>query len=244
MTSHSFYSNQIDAHYSDGVKVTSSSRLAAVVPPQNPQLMRKVHFFFTIAFFAWTVLLICQLINLLVFNSPGHDQNWFLYAAQRLLAGAKPDGPLLQLTNPPLIAWLSVLPVLIARLLHIAPDQVLKLLVFVMIGGSIAWSIRIFRIAGWARLPVSAHLAVYSLLTAEFWIRGEDFGQREHLVIILVLPYILSAASGAAAKLSFYERCAIGFLGGIAVCFKPQQVLIIIGLEFFLASGTVVCIGC
>lgn len=202
---------------------------------ESPRLAGRLRFLFTIVLSAWTAFLVYRLADLLVFHSPGHDQNWLLLTAQRMLSGAQLYGPRIAENNPPLIIWFSAIPVLLSRVLHIPPDQALKLLVLIMISGSIVWCVRIFRIAGWARLPISTSLAIYALVTAETWIGGSDFGQREHLVILLVLPYILSAATGAAAKLSFSERCAIGLLGGVAVCFKPQQVLIIVGLEIFLA---------
>ena len=153
-----------------------------------------------------------------------------------MLSGAKIDGPQIVEVNPPLIIWFSTIPVFLSRLLHLAPDRALQLLAFVMICASAAWSLRILRIAGWACNRVSAYLLLCAIVTAEIWLNAYDLAQREHLVVILILPYILSAASGAATKLSFSELCAVGATGGLAVCFKPQQVLILVGLEVFLAA--------
>jgi hypothetical protein len=191
---------------------------------------------FTIVLSAWTALFFVRLLAELIYSSPGHDQNWMICAAQRTLSGAKLYGPQISEVNTPLIMWFSMIPALLSRLLHLAPDQVLKLLVLAMICGSAAWSVRILRNAGWATSPASVYLLLCALLTGETWLSGYNFGQREHLVIILILPYILSAASGAASKMAFPERCALGFIGGIALCFKPQQVLILVGLEIFLAA--------
>src|ERR1700677_3424287 len=71
-----------------------------------------------------------------VLNAPnGHDQSWYLFAAQRLLLGAKPYGPFLADTNPPLILWFSTPPPLLARLLDIEPNTGLRLFVLLMILG-------------------------------------------------------------------------------------------------------------
>jgi hypothetical protein len=186
----------------------------------------------------WTALLLVRLIDLLVYACPDHDQSWYLYAAQRVIAGAQLYGPRLVETNPPLIIWFSTLPVFLGHLLHLDPGFLLKGIVIVLILGSVAWSARIVRAAGLADLPLFFYLVACTVLTAETFVNGLDIGQREHLLVILLLPYILFAACGSAAKLSLAERCVLGMVAGIAVCFKPQQVLVLVGLELFLVVWT------
>ena len=65
-----------------------------------------------------------------------------------------------------------------------------------------------------------------------------DFGQREHLLIILILPYVLATATGAVDRLSVAERCALGVAAGMAIWFKPQDTLILVGLELALSVRT------
>jgi hypothetical protein len=193
---------------------------------------------FTLMVSAWTALLFVSLINLFVYNSPRQDQTSYLYWAQRVMSGAQVYGPQLVETNPPLIIWFSTIPVFLAHLLHLNSLLMLKLVVAAMILGSLAWSRRILRSAHLADSPATLYLAIASFLSAELFLRGFDVGQREHLLFILIVPYILSRVCGDSSRLSFAELCAVGAIGGAAVCFKPQQVLILVALELFIVAWT------
>jgi hypothetical protein len=168
----------------------------------------------------------------------GHDQSWYLFAAQRLLMGAKPYGPLLADTNPPLIIWFSTLPALLARVLDIEPSTALRLVVMLVIPGTVAWCIRLMR--GSSICPDHAFPILFgaAILLIELRPGSFDFAQREHLFVILSLPYIMAAITGAKTRISFAERCALGVAGGIAISFKPQEALVIVALELFVAIST------
>ena len=56
----------------------------------------------------------------------GHDQMWGLYMARMVLHGAKLYGPRLFESNPPLIIWLSTVPVTLADLVHLPATVVGK----------------------------------------------------------------------------------------------------------------------
>jgi hypothetical protein len=166
----------------------------------------------------------------------GHDQSAYLFEAQRVLSGAELYGPHLSETNPPVIIWFSALPVLFARCIHgSSPTFFFRLLVFAMVFASVAWCVRIVRHGVALANPVAVGLLGCAILAIEFKIGPYDFGQREHLLIILLLPYILASATGAVSRLSFAERCALGIAAGIGIWFKPQDTLILVGLEMFLS---------
>ena len=165
----------------------------------------------------------------------GHDQNSYLFEAQRLLSGDELYGPHLSETNPPIIIWFSTIPILLARWLHGSSVFFLRLLVAAMVLASVAWCVRILHRSATPLNPLSLGLLAIAILAIELSIGPYDFGQREHLLIILLLPYILATATGAVARISFSERCALGIAAGIAIWFKPQDVLILIALELFLA---------
>jgi hypothetical protein len=75
----------------------------------------------------------------------------------------------------------------------------------------------------------------FAILWVEFMIGPSDFGQREHLLIVLILPYVLATATSAVYRLSFAERCALGVAVGAAIWFKPQNALVIVALELALS---------
>jgi len=181
------------------------------------------------------LVIFASLLSQFIFHLLGHDQCSYLVEAQRFLSGAEIYGPHLSETNPPMIIWFSALPVLFAHWMHGSPILSLKLLVIAMIFGSVAWCFKILRRNQAIANPVAAALFACATLTIEFSIGAYDFGQREHLLLILLLPYLLAAATGAVSRLSFAERCALGVAAGIAIWFKPQDILVLIGLELFLS---------
>lgn len=193
----------------------------------------------SLALAAFTALIVCYCIDLITYTARCIDQSWYLYAAQRLLAGAHIYGSELVDPNPPLIIWFSVVPAFLGHLLHLDTYLMLKVVVFLMIIGSVAWCARTLRISGIAQSRTHLLIGIASVLSAEIFMSGYVLGEREHLVVILILPYILSAVLSMHGKQSrppFAELCALGVAAGVAVCFKPQQVLMLAGLELFLAA--------
>ncbi len=78
----------------------------------------------------------------------GQDQMWFLMMADRWLHGATLYGPLLFDSNPPLIVWLSAVPVAIAKLLHLSTTTAGKALVVALEAGVWAVCLRLSRSLG------------------------------------------------------------------------------------------------
>ncbi len=110
-----------------------------------------------------------------------------------------------------------------------------KLLIVAMIFGSVAWCVSLLRRGGVIVHPLARLLFAAALLRVEFFLAPNDFGQREHLFVILLLPYLLAVTSGAVHELSLAERCALGITAGLAIWFKPQETVVVVVLELFLA---------
>jgi hypothetical protein len=173
----------------------------------------------------------------------GHDQVLYLFEARRFLSGAEIYGPRLMETNPPLIIWFSAIPVLVGNWLGISDTAVLAILLVLLIAGSVAWSFRILRrgsVLGGGYVPGLLGLALLAieLHTGELHTGIFDFGQREHLLILFLMPYLLAVVTGSYRQLGFVERCALGVAAGIALWFKPHDALIPAALEIYLAVRT------
>ncbi len=169
----------------------------------------------------------------------GHDQGWYLYVADVFLRGAKLYSPDLMETNPPFIIWLSAVPVLLGRLLHVASWTMLRVCLDLSIIGALIWTARLFR-----RLPEGrSSLRLWLLILAElvamcFIARQYDVGQREHFLALTLLPYLfLGALRLEGVAVSAWESAAIGLVAGAGICTKPQQALVMIAVELVLVLG-------
>ena len=190
-----------------------------------------------LALFIASIAIIMVLVRIAALRQTllGHDQSWYLFAAQRVLGGVQLYGPGLSDTNPPLIIWFSTIPVFLARLLHLSPTTAFCTLIILMIIASVAWCIRLLRRSPSISTSLSSLLAL-AILYVEFMIVPEAFGQREHLFLILGLPYLLAVALGITHDLSLTERCALGVAAGLAICLKPQEALVFIAFELVLLA--------
>jgi hypothetical protein len=165
----------------------------------------------------------------------GHDQMWLLYAARLHLAGAPLYGPQIFETNPPMGIWLSALPELLARILPLPDTAVGKLLVILAGFAAAAWALRLIR-------PLFAALE----RTALWWLAftgvslfavmpARDFGQRDHLMALLALPYLATTARSAnASPVPVWQTLTAGFIAALGVCLKPHQALAIVAVELLL----------
>jgi hypothetical protein len=173
-------------------------------------------------------------------NPLGQDQAWYLYAARLILSGVTPYGPQLLETNPPPILWFSELPVLLARFLAITPALAFQLLVCVLALGSGAWCYRLLRRSAMqarALFPSAFACAATAILLSPAILTYEDFGQREHLFVILALPFLLARIANV-QRIPLFERAALGLIAGVAVCLKPQELLVLLSAELFVALST------
>jgi hypothetical protein len=162
----------------------------------------------------------------------GHDQLWFLLMARRWLDGATLYGPQIFDSNPPAVVWLSSLPVLLGRVLHLPATAPAKLLVLLAESAPAALSYYFLR----RRKPLPGLLEgpalLFAFLVLALVVPARDFGQRDQMLSFLVLPYVLAAS--VPRRDATLARCAAGVLAAAGICLKPQYVLIPIAVEAFL----------
>lgn len=155
-------------------------------------------------------------ILLALLPAAGHDQLWFLLMARRWLDGAILYGPYAFDSNPPLIVWLSAIPVALGDRLHLPAPALGKLFVLLAEAGSAALSLHLLRrlatpaqtspaqtspaLASPSR-PAAPSLTsdqlawlAFAFITIFAVVPARDLGQRDHLTAILILPYVLAAA--------------------------------------------------
>lgn len=203
--------------------------------PMSPDKCRKMNILGSLLLPAAISIGIFYLLYVFFLSNIWEDQAFYLYAAREVLAGVKLDSSRLIVVNPPLIVWFSEIPVAVAQVLHISPVVALRVITLSLVSASTAWGARLLRIGG-----IGASLGIPDLLLtalvgiAELTIQPAMFGQREQFMLALLMPFVLAVSTGAIGSLAMAERSAIGFCAGLAVCFKPQQVLTLLSFEIFL----------
>ncbi|EFH10085.1 hypothetical protein [Teichococcus cervicalis] len=157
------------------------------------------------------------------------DVAWLLWVAGQWLRGQELYVDLVEV-NPPLIIWLSALPVMLAELLGLTAKQVALPMIAAGALGS-AWMA-----AGLLRgvSPVFAQRpATFAAIACVLLVMpGVEFGQREHLLVIAVLPHLavlIRMLEGLPVRPGL--SIGTGILAGLGVALKPRYVLCLGAIE-------------
>jgi len=163
-----------------------------------------------------------------------HDVAWFLYSVEAWFDGGRLYRDVFFEVNPPLALYLTVPPVFVARLTGLPAPDLFTGYVFGLIGLSL-WLVRslLTRHAG---LSDTARRGVLlSALLALALCPAGDFGQREHIMMILALPYMVLTAQrlnmGACPP---HFAAPLGLMAALGFALKPYFLLLPIVLELHL----------
>jgi hypothetical protein len=164
--------------------------------------------------------------------------------AHRWLAGAQIYGPQAFDSNPPGIVWLSAIPILLAQTLQLSTTVIAKLLVILAESSASVLSFHFLRLSrtGLTRpkrdLTLRTSYELAALLFAAFILfylaPARDFGQRDHILSFLILPYLLAAAVPPALHRRTAARSLAGIAAAIGICLKPHHALIVLAVELSL----------
>jgi hypothetical protein len=185
-----------------------------------------------LAWWAMAVLLIGLCAAAVAPAYMNHDPAWYLHMAGIWLDGATLYRDVID-TNPPLIVFLTALPVAISRALNLAGPLVFKAFVFaaaaLSVGAAIPFVRRIWQ-DEYARFLVGTMLVflIFPFVKTEF-------GQREHFTVLLTVPYVLATcayAVGRPAGRGF--DAAAGALAGLGFAMKPHLLAGLVAFELTL----------
>jgi hypothetical protein len=178
-----------------------------------------------------TLLLVALAVVLFIaLRSPLKDDiAWLLYVARRWLAGRELYVDVIEV-NPPLIIWISAIPIRIAGWLKTSPETIAIPFFISAVLGCGVWAACLLR--GYSalfadRLPVFAALGTVLLV-----VPGMELGQREHLLMAAILPYlVLYACRLDGRRLHWMAALAAGVLAGFGCALKPRYAAVFVVLE-------------
>ena len=166
---------------------------------------------------------------------PIPDVSWLLYMAGRILEGARPYVDVVEV-NPPLIVWLNLPIAGLARLLGLPPVLVYRLTVIACVALSLLLCARTLRRLLGTEWKLLGRVMLLVLVFVELPLARADFGEREHLLVLLAAPYVLAVvARMRGVALPTAEMVLVGLLAGIGVALKPYFIALPVGLECCLA---------
>jgi hypothetical protein len=157
------------------------------------------------------------------------DVAWLLYVARRWLAGRELYTDLVEV-NPPLIVWISAVPIRLSGWLGVPSDLVAMPFFIAIVLGCAWWTSGLLRGYGSLfaqRLPVFAVIGTVLLA-----VPGTEVGQREHLLIAAALPFLaLFARELDGERTALPVAVAAGILAGLGCALKPRYAVVFLVLE-------------
>lgn len=178
---------------------------------------------------SWLVALVLACAGRAVLPA-NNDVSWLVTVAEKVVDGARLYVDVFEL-NPPMSVWMYIPAVVAGRALQIAPERALDLLLLALSAGVAVWTLRL---APQAILPAGARRdaaapAIFAVLTIA---PATSFGQREHVALILLLPWLaLTLRRAHALPTPFAPAVLAGLCGGLMMTIKPH-----FALALFLAS--------
>jgi hypothetical protein len=147
------------------------------------------------------------------------DPAWFLYVASRVADGAVLYRDVVD-PNPPLIIWVQLPLIWLARVIGANPVAVFRLALPLGLGLSLAWSIAVVRpLLPPAKLAFLGALILFALPVIAY-------GEREHLVLACLFPYLAVVVRRGQTGDKIPCAWAAALLAGIALALKPPYGLV------------------
>ena len=147
------------------------------------------------------------------------DVSWLLEVSKRLLAGGSYSHNFLE-TNPPLILFLYAIPVYMTSWIG---NLASNFLIFTYTISFLSLSLSYLLLKRLMANDFSSLILIFGgLVFAELVVPSYEFGQREHLTFLLIMPYLLVVASLNTLPSPLYIRLTSALMAGIGFSIKPH----------------------
>ena len=178
---------------------------------------------------AWVIAYLIPPLN--------HDVAVILAISDRWLGGERMYVDMIDV-NPPLIFMLNLIPAALSRLLSMEDTQALVFCVLAIALWSVVVSWRMFPslVAPAARTQHMIFLPLALFLAVVY--PGEMFAQREHIMLLCAVPYLLLAAARFdGLKVSRGRMLTIAVIAGLGFALKPHFLAIPLLIEVYLLTA-------
>ena len=162
-----------------------------------------------------------------------HDVGWVLWSSGRLLDGGTLGRDVVA-ANPPLIWWISMIPMEAARLTGLSAISCFNLFMLVLLTAGLLASDRLLR----SIMPADQRRFLLGAAALLLTVGADrNFGQREHMTAILALPYLLMMTARIRDDDPGYLFAAlVGAGAAVGFAFKPHLLAVPLLAELYLVS--------
>lgn len=165
-------------------------------------------------------------------SRPSPDVAWILYVTGALLEGARLGVGIVE-NSPPVIFALNLPVVSAAHLAGLSPWTAWVWAVTALAVVMAGWSVGILRRSSWIQRHEAG--AVLCLITFLLLLPGPDFGQRDHLTVLLTLPYLaLLSLRLSGGGVGTGQAVLAGAVAALGIGIKPHFALLPIGMVALL----------
>jgi len=182
-----------------------------------------------LAFLALLAVALAFVLTTVIRSPLKDDVAWLLWVAKKWLSGRELYVDLVEV-NPPLVIWLYAIPAGIAVWLGVLPKLVSTLFFAAILLGSAWWTATLLH----GRAPLlERRIPVFSIIaTLLLVLPGVEYGQREHLLAAVVLPYIALFVRALENEREPLVQAAIaGAIAALGCAMKPSYGLALLLLE-------------
>jgi hypothetical protein len=187
----------------------------------------------TVRAFIWAVLLVLLLRFVIDSHTINNDVALYLNTGQLILHGKWPYVDFIDV-NPPLIMYLNVVPAAVARVLPVSPVVVCNVMVWSLVAGSTfairsllrlrsTWSVHSETLVLIAWLSVNAMIASFV-----------EWGEREHLFMLLYVPFfLLRTLDAERTRVPRGARAILGSMAALGALLKPGFLVLVAVPELY-----------
>ena len=157
-----------------------------------------------------------------------HDASWYLIATHKFMGGAELYSDIVEI-NPPLAFYLTVPALALSDILPFTPTTCYFLYCTAIGGLSALWVLRLIKRGD---LEAGQRIILFGgTLIAFFILPIAEFGQREHLMLMLAMPYLLYLVlQHRLSPLGPLEKAVLGVFAFLGLALKPYFLLIPAGI--------------
>ena len=153
-----------------------------------------------------------------------HDVAWYLTGTRRWLEGATLYADVIEV-NPPFIFYLMAPVIFVADLLRVSEKFAFVGFICLITAVSLIWSAHLLQRQSHLA-PSQRHVILAASFVGLIFVQITYFGQRDHIMLILALPYFMSQIFiRNPQKLAHGEQSALGLYAGFGIILKHYFLL-------------------